>query len=51
VSQANFTAVPDTVHRQLVLNHNMQGNDSAITIKFAGDPDDDANTGVKTCLS
>lgn len=53
VSQANFTTVADKVHRLLVLNHTMQGNDSATTIKFAGDPDDDddANIGVKTCLS
>jgi len=26
MSQANFTAVADKVHRHLVLNHNMQGN-------------------------
>jgi hypothetical protein len=39
VSLKNFTAVPYKVHRHLVLNH---------TIKYAGDPDDDGDTGVET---
>jgi hypothetical protein len=51
VFQSNFTSVADKVHRLLMLNHTMQGNESATTIKFAGDPDDDANIGVKMCLS
>jgi len=51
VSQANFTAAADKVHGHLVLNHIMQGNQSATTIKFAGDTDDDdTNTGIKTCF-